>query len=88
MQKFIYLSNFSWDSDISERVCVKCGAPSVIHLRDEDVKCGKCLLASVNQKFRTVLAKFQISRSKDRILVAFSGGPASSALLGVLREVR
>ncbi|OQV11845.1 Cytoplasmic tRNA 2-thiolation protein 2 [Hypsibius exemplaris] len=73
-------------SDISERPCIKCGAPAAIHLRDEDFKCGACLVASVNQKFRIVLAKYKISSSKERVLVAFSGGPASSALLGTLRH--
>ena len=72
---------------LADRVCVKCGEQAVIHLRDEDLKCGKCLVASVNQKFRAVLTKFQLSRCAEIILVAFSGGEASCALLEAVREV-
>ncbi|GAU95258.1 hypothetical protein RvY_06904-3 [Ramazzottius varieornatus] len=74
------------EKSLADRVCVKCGEQAVIHLRDEDVKCGKCLVASVNQKFRAVLTKFQLSRSKQTILVAFSGGQVSCALLEAVRE--
>lgn len=73
---------------IADWKCNKCGEQAVIHLRDEDAKCGKCFRASVTQKFRAVLSKYQISKSRDSVLVAVSGGAASAALLGLLREVR
>ncbi|XP_055357988.1 cytoplasmic tRNA 2-thiolation protein 2-like [Paramacrobiotus metropolitanus] len=69
-----------------KQICVKCGEEAVIHLRDEDSKCGKCFIHSVIQKFRTVLSKYQISKCRERILVAVTGGAASSTLLQLIQE--
>ena len=42
----------------------------------------------VTHKFRATIGKTKLVRDGELVLVAFSGGPSSSALLHLIQEVR
>jgi len=45
-------------------------------------------VSRVTHKFRSEFGKSHLIRAKEKILVAFSGGLSSSALLHLVEEVR
>ena len=72
--------------------CRKCNTnPGYILLQKKDVFCGDCLSQYCRQKFRATLGKSKLFSSTtnmntcDRVLVAFSGGIASVALVDLIK---
>ncbi|CAM6129274.1 unnamed protein product [Calypogeia fissa] len=90
----------SCDSPLPERkieggsggpsLCVKCKertAALTVGNQSEPI-CADCLHASLLAKFRTAVNNNGLVVSSDKVLVAFSGGPASRAALELLTEIR
>lgn len=74
--------------ETSERVCVKCGEKACLITRIHDAFCKACFQVYVVHKFRAAIGKCKLIRDGEHILVAYSGGSASSALLHLIQEGR
>jgi len=71
---------------LKESVCMKCKqAPAVVVIRVQDPMCAACFLTYVTHKFRSTLGKSKLVQPNDNVLIAMSGGHASSALLHLVR---
>lgn len=46
-----------------------------------------CFQVYITHKFRAAIGKTKLVRDGELVLVAFSGGPSSSALLSLIQEV-
>lgn len=71
-----------------ELKCVKCRRDEVpvVVTRVNDAFCQECFLSYAVHKFRSAIGKSKVIVPKDHVLVAYSGGPASSALLHFIRQ--
>lgn len=67
-------------------VCKTCGELAHLVLRKRDPYCKTCFIVSCTHKFRSTLGKSKLLKPGDRVLVAFSGGPSSAAMLQLLRD--
>lgn len=82
-------SNFKFDEKTKSRTkseCVKCGQPSVLVTRIHDPFCKNCFQVYVVHKFRSAIGKSKLIRDGESVLVAFSGGTNSSALLHLIQD--
>ena len=78
------LSN-NHEKDI-KKTCVKCDKPGVLVTRIHDPFCKDCFQVYVVHKFRASIGKSKLIRDGERVLVAFSGGANSSALLNLIQD--
>ncbi|KAL8574603.1 hypothetical protein ACOMHN_061603 [Nucella lapillus] len=70
-----------------ELKCVKCRRDvPVVVTRVNDAFCQECFLKYAVHKFRSAIGKSKVIVPKDHVLVAYTGGPASSALLHFMRQ--
>ena len=68
-------------------VCKKCREErSVVCLRVRDTYCRSCFLTAVHHKVRASLGKHKATRPGEVVVVACSGGQASTALVHVLQQ--
>lgn len=64
------------------RTCMKCTvSPAVVVVRLNDPLCKECFMAYFTHKFRATIGKARAIRAGEKVLLAFSGGPSSSAML-------
>ncbi|KAK7505766.1 hypothetical protein BaRGS_00003037 [Batillaria attramentaria] len=70
------------------RECVKCQGTAVLVTRINDAFCKSCFQVYVVHKFRASIGKSKLIRDGEHVLVAFSGGASSSALLHLIEEGR
>lgn len=69
------------------RKCMKCRTENAILItRVNDAFCRDCFMVYVTHKFRATIGKSKLVRDGEKVLVAFSGGPASSCLLHLITE--
>lgn len=69
------------------RICIKCQEEKAILItRMNDAFCRACFQVYVTHKFRATIGKTKLVRDGELVLVAFSGGPSSSALLHLIQE--
>lgn len=69
------------------RTCMKCAlGPAVVVVRLNDPLCKSCFLAYFTHKFRATIGKARVIRAGENILLAFSGGLSSSAMLHLVCE--
>ncbi|CAI9737464.1 tRNA 2-thiolation 2-A-like [Octopus vulgaris] len=74
-------------NDGSVRLCVKCQENEAkFVIRQNDPFCRDCFLTHVTHKFRSNIGKSKLIRDRDCILLAYSGGPSSSALLHLVKD--
>jgi len=67
--------------------CVKCGSVDVVIPHGGHAAlCRACFLANVNHKFRATVAKSQALRHGESVLLAYSGGNSSGAMLALVAE--
>ncbi|OTF71931.1 cytoplasmic tRNA 2-thiolation protein 2-like protein [Euroglyphus maynei] len=67
--------------------CRKCQQnQGTILLQKKDVFCNNCLIDHCTKTFRSTLGKSRLIKSEDRILVGFSGGLSSVALVDLIRR--
>ncbi|XP_076449323.1 cytoplasmic tRNA 2-thiolation protein 2-like isoform X2 [Babylonia areolata] len=71
-----------------ELKCVKCRREDVpvVVTRVNDAFCQECFLVYAVHKFRSAIGKSRVIIPTDHVLVAYSGGPASSALLHFMQQ--
>lgn len=69
------------------RTCMKCSiSPAVVVVRLNDPLCKSCFLAYFTHKFRATIGKSRAIKAGEKVLLAFSGGPSSSAMLHLVCE--
>jgi len=68
-------SNVCYSSGQDTVMCVMC-----IWIRH-------CFLTRATHKFRSEFGKSRLVRDKEKVLVAFSGGPSSSAMVHLIEQV-
>ncbi|EEC08150.1 conserved hypothetical protein [Ixodes scapularis] len=72
--------------DAKGNTCKTCDDTAHVVLRKKDAYCVSCFLAASTHKFRSTLGKSKLIKPKQKILVAFSGGPSSAAMLTLLLD--
>uniref|UniRef100_L7M1D3 Cytoplasmic tRNA 2-thiolation protein 2 n=1 Tax=Rhipicephalus pulchellus TaxID=72859 RepID=L7M1D3_RHIPC len=70
----------------SDKTCKTCGDTAHLVLRKKDAYCKTCFVANCTHKFRATLGKSKLLKPGNKVLVAFSGGPSSAAMLRLLRD--
>jgi len=66
---------------------MKCSSSqAVVVVRLNDPLCKTCFLAYFTHKFRATIGKARAIRTGEKVLLAFSGGPSSSAMLHLVGE--
>lgn len=78
--------NADADTSSSDNTCKTCGDTAHLLLRKKDAYCKTCFVANCTHKFRATLGKSKLLKPRDKVLVAFSGGPSSAAMLRLLRD--
>lgn len=69
------------------RTCMKCSSSeAVVVVRLNDPLCKTCFLTYFTHKFRATIGKARAIRAGEKVLLAFSGGPSSSAMLHLVVE--
>lgn len=66
--------------------CVKCGEPGILIIRIHDSFCKNCFQVYVVHRFRAAIGKSKLIRDGEHVLVAYSGGANSSALLHLIQD--
>lgn len=67
--------------------CVKCSSTDVVIPHGGHAAlCRVCFLGNVNHKFRATVAKSQALRQGETVLMAYSGGVSSGAMLSLVAE--
>ncbi|CAN7945352.1 unnamed protein product [Ixodes hexagonus] len=79
-------SPVSVPEDVKSDACKTCDGAAHLVLRKKDAYCVTCFLAASTHKFRSTLGKSKLIKPKQKILVAFSGGPSSAAMLTLLLD--
>ncbi|KAI1297290.1 Cytoplasmic tRNA 2-thiolation protein 2-A [Halotydeus destructor] len=68
------------------RKCRKCDSSSFVLLQKKDPLCRSCFDEYSSHKYRSTVAKHKLIRNGTKVLIAFSGGASSSALLNLVQE--
>ena len=69
------------------RTCMKCSSSeAVVVVRMDDPLCKTCFLAYFTHKFRATIGRARAIRAGEKVLLAFSGGPFSSAMMHLVCE--
>lgn len=66
--------------------CVKCTNPGILKTRIDDSFCKDCFQIYVIHKFRAAIGKTKLIRGGEQVIVAFSGGANSAALLHLIEH--
>ncbi|XP_074603114.1 cytosolic thiouridylase subunit 2 [Brevipalpus obovatus] len=66
--------------------CKRCGLASFVCLQKKDVFCRSCFSQYCSHKFRATIGKSKLIKMKDTVLLAFSGGPSSVAMLDMVQD--
>ncbi|KAF5750219.1 cytoplasmic tRNA 2-thiolation protein 2 [Tripterygium wilfordii] len=76
-------------NDPQQSLCIKCKANSPISCTGEDVRfCADCFRSNLYGKFRLAVSSHAMITPSDKVLVAFSGGPASRVALQFVHEMQ
>ncbi|XP_064459573.1 cytoplasmic tRNA 2-thiolation protein 2-like [Ornithodoros turicata] len=67
-------------------VCKTCDRKAKFVLRKHDPYCSGCFWKNCTHKFRSTLGKSRLIKHGDIVLVCFSGGPASSAMVELVLD--
>ncbi|XP_059172755.1 cytoplasmic tRNA 2-thiolation protein 2-like [Physella acuta] len=73
-------------SNNREQKCVKCNESGVLKIRLNDSFCKNCFQVYIVHKFRASIGKAKVIRSGEHVVVAFSGGINSAALLHLIQD--
>lgn len=87
-EMFPFSALLSDDSSIinDEKFCCKCGAKASLMLHRKEFLCQSCFLAYCNHKFRSTIGKAHKVKHGDQILIAYSGGNGSMAMLHMILQ--
>ncbi len=67
-----------------EGSCMKCPEKAVVLVRNNDPFCRTCFLDYIVHKFRATIGKARVIHQGQRVLLAVSGGSASTAMLDLV----
>ncbi|XP_078689420.1 cytoplasmic tRNA 2-thiolation protein 2-like [Branchiostoma floridae x Branchiostoma belcheri] len=70
----------------AQKKCVRCGKAAVLVVQTSAAFCRECFLNYFTHKFRSGLGKTRVVQPGERVLLAFSGGPSSAALLHLVKR--
>lgn len=70
----------------NKKVCRRCGSEPYVLLDQVHLECRSCFLEYCIKKMRSTIGKTQLLKNNDSIVVAYSGGPSSRALLELLKD--
>lgn len=68
------------------KVCRRCGSQPHILFDSVHLECRTCFLESCAKKIRSTIGKTQLLKNNDHVIIAYSGGQSSRALLELLRN--
>ncbi|CAF1681634.1 unnamed protein product, partial [Adineta ricciae] len=68
------------------RKCMSCDQDACVVVRIADPMCRKCFEEFFIHKFRSTLSKSNVFGRGERVLIAYSGGPSSTALLHLIAD--
>jgi hypothetical protein len=68
----------------AEGSCMKCPEKAVVLVRNNDPFCRTCFLDYIVHKFRATIGKARVIHQGQRVLLAVSGGSASTAMLDLV----
>lgn len=68
------------------KVCRRCGSEPHILFDSVHLECKTCFLESCAKKIRSTIGKTQLLKNNDKVVLAYSGGPSSLALLELLKD--
>lgn len=68
------------------KCCRKCGSDPYIILDKVHFECRVCFLESCNRRIRSTMGKTQLLKNNDAVLLSYSGGPSSTALLDLIKD--
>ncbi|XP_022084114.1 cytoplasmic tRNA 2-thiolation protein 2-like [Acanthaster planci] len=71
---------------VNPRDCMKCGEKAVVIARIKDPFCRSCFLNYFTHRFRATFGKAKVIRDGDKVLLAFSGGQCSSAMVSLVKR--
>ncbi|UJR22613.1 hypothetical protein I4U23_025654 [Adineta vaga] len=74
------------DKAAISRKCMSCDQDACVVVRIADPMCRKCFEEFFIHKFRSTLSKSNVFGRGERVLIAYSGGPSSTALLHLIAE--
>ena len=63
--------------------CKKCNGQPFLVLQKREVLCKLCFKDYCESKFRTTIGKTKMIRPNQKILIAYSGGQSSTAMLNL-----
>ncbi|XP_074646056.1 cytoplasmic tRNA 2-thiolation protein 2-A-like [Tubulanus polymorphus] len=63
------------------RICMKCDNKPIVIIRIDDAFCRDCFWNYCIHKFRSTFGRTHIVKHKEKVLLAYSGGHGSTALL-------
>ncbi|CAF4577170.1 unnamed protein product [Rotaria socialis] len=66
------------------RKCMSCDQDACVIVRIADPMCRKCFEEFFIHKFRSTISKSNVFERGERVLLAYSGGPSSTALLHLI----
>lgn len=71
----------------SSSLCKKCGEEgSYVLLHRKDPTCRACFEVYCNHKFRSTIGKTKKLKPSDKVLIAYSGGLCSAAMVGLTNQ--
>ncbi|XP_064641552.1 cytoplasmic tRNA 2-thiolation protein 2-A-like [Lineus longissimus] len=74
-------------SDEKSKICMKCGEQqAIVVIRVGDPFCRDCFMQYAVHKFRSAFGKNKVVGYKENVLMAFSGGASSNAMLHLVKE--
>ena len=66
--------------------CKKCENNAFVLLQRKDPLCCGCLYDYCSHKFRATIGKSKLVKPGERVLIAFSGGPSSAAMIHMIKD--
>ncbi|XP_071957375.1 cytoplasmic tRNA 2-thiolation protein 2-A-like isoform X2 [Antedon mediterranea] len=70
----------------TERKCMKCEENAVLVIRIDDAFCRNCFVHYMTHKFRSAIGKGRLILYDEKVLLAYSGGHSSCAMLHLVQQ--
>lgn len=68
------------------KTCRKCDNDACVLLQRRDPYCKDCLRQYCTHKFRSTVSKNYVLKHSDKVLIAYSGGMSSAALISLVHD--
>ncbi|KAH9490356.1 Cytoplasmic tRNA 2-thiolation protein 2 [Bulinus truncatus] len=77
--------NLFFDQSKSD-ICMKCKQPHIIVKHNQGLFCKNCFQVYIIHKFRAAIGRTKLIKNGEEVLIAFSGGSNSAALLHLIHH--